>query len=97
MGIKWDDIHFGQSLFTNSIFIGKSKPIKDNPKISEWIDKSKDVSEECMYAVCCKLRQEQSEREDNKLYAGYMYEDGSQLIWIAPNGKIEITEKECDK
>jgi hypothetical protein len=84
-GIKWEDIHIGNSLLSNSIFIGKSKPMKDNPKLSIWSDKSKG-----MYAVCCKLKQEQEEREDERPYAGYEYEDGSQLIWIKPNTKIEI-------
>lgn len=89
MAIKWEDIHFGNSLFTNSIFIGKSKPMKENPKLSLWTDKSKDVSDECLYAVCCKLRQMQEEKAD-KPYAGYKYDDGSQLIWIAPNHEFEI-------
>jgi len=93
MGIKWEDIHIGNSLLSNSIFIGKSKPLKDNPKVSIWSDKSKDISDECMYAVCCKLKQEQEERKDGRPYAGYEYADGSQLIWIAPNTEIEIKSK----
>ena len=90
MGIKWDDIHFGISPFSNSIFIGKSKPMKGNEKVSIWTDKSKDVSNECMYAVCCKLKQIQEDKKDGKPYAGYKYEDGSQLVWVAPNHEIEI-------
>lgn len=90
MGIKWEDIHLGNELFTKQIFMGKSKPMKDNPNVSIWSDKSKDVSEACMYAVCCKLKQEQEERKDGKPYAGYEYADGSKLIWIKPNTKIEI-------
>lgn len=90
MGIKWEDIHLWVSPITNSIYMGKSKPMKDNPKVSIWIDKSGDISNECMYAVCCKLKQEQEERDDGKAYAGYQYEDGSQLVWVAPNHKIEI-------
>jgi len=46
-----------------------------------------------MYAVCCKLKQEQEERKDGRPYAGYEYADGSQLIWIAPNTEIEIKSK----
>lgn len=93
MGIKWEDIHIGNSLLSNSIFLGKSKPMKDNPNLSIWTDKSKDISNECMYAVCCKLKQELSERKDDRPYVGYMYEDGSQLIYIAPNHNIEIKNK----
>lgn len=44
MGIKWEDIHIGNALLSNSIFIGKSKTMKDNPNLSIWTDKSKDIS-----------------------------------------------------
>jgi len=90
MGIKWEDIQIGNSPLTNSIFIGKSKPMKDNPRVSIWTDKSEDMSEDCMYAVYCKLKQEQMERDDGKPYVGYEYADGSKLIWVAPNHEIEI-------
>ena len=94
MGIKWEDIHFGISPITNSIFIGKSKLMKNNPKVSEWIDKSKDMSNECMYAVACKLKQKELESKDDKGYYGYEYSDGSKLIYIVPNHKIEVTKIE---
>jgi hypothetical protein len=88
MGINWKDIHFGNSPITNEIFIGKSKPMKNNPGLSIWTDKSKDVAEECMYAVCCNLKQIQ--KDNGKAYAGYKYEDGSRIVWIAPGHEIEI-------
>ena len=74
MGIKWEDIHIGNSLLSNSIFIGKSKPIKDNPKISEWTDRSNDMSDECINAVHHKLKQEQLERKNEKPYCDESYE-----------------------
>ena len=93
MGIKWKDIHFGNSMLTNSIFIGKSKVMKNKPELSVWTDKSEDISNECMYAVACKLKQEQLEGGDGKGYSGYGYEDGSKLIWIAPNHDFKVTPK----
>ena len=94
MGIKWKDIHFGNALLTNSIFIGKSKPMKDMSELSVWTDKSEDISNECMYAMVCKLKHEQSEMKDNKGYIGYEYSDGSKLIWIAPNHDFKVTKTE---
>ena len=96
MGIKWEDIHFGNSPLTNSIFMGKSKPMKDMPELSVWTDRSKDISEECMYAVACKLKQEQAERKDEKGYSGYKYADGSKLMWVAPNYEVKVTKIEKD-
>jgi hypothetical protein len=90
MAIKWSDIHICCSDFTGAIYIGKLKPMKNRPEISEWVDKSGDMADECMYAVCCKLKGEQEGKEDGKPYAGYKYEDGSQLVWVAPNHKIIV-------
>ena len=94
MGINWKDVHFGNSPLTNEIYIGKSKPMKNRPALSEWTDKSGDVSNECMYAVWCKLRLMQEEKEDGKPYAGYKYEDGSQLMYVAPGHKIKVEKIE---
>ena len=91
MSIKWSDIHIGNELLTKRIFMGKSKPMKDNPKVSIWTDKSDDISNECMYAVCCMLKQELE--ENGELYAGYEYEDGSKLIYIPSNRKFNIEEE----
>jgi len=50
-----------------------------------------DISDECILAVCRKFKQMLESNEDKeKFYSGYTYADGSQLIWIPPNHKIEI-------
>lgn len=51
MAIKWEDYEIGVTGITNSIIIGKSKPVKGVPNLREWIDKSGDKTEMAVKAV----------------------------------------------
>lgn len=94
MSIKWEDVHFGLSPVTNEIYIGKSKPMKDDSNLSVWTDKSKDVSNQCMYFVSQKLKREWEMDEEENNYVCYEYSDGSRLLWVAPGYGAEIKQIE---
>ena len=49
--IKWSDVKIGVSTITNSIFIGKTKPIKGHPNMEEWTDRSDDMTGKVIIAV----------------------------------------------
>jgi len=49
--IKWSDVKVGVSPLSNTIYMGKTKPMKGHPNISEWVDRSGDKTEEVMIAV----------------------------------------------
>ena len=77
--IKWDDVTVGASPLTNSIFIGKSKPMKGNPEVSEWTDKSKDKTQEVLRAVL------------DWFYARYKYDDKDSVELITDGKKYKLT------
>ena len=49
MAIKWDDVKIGNSILTNTIYIGKTKV--DKHGVQCWTDRSGDKTEECVKAV----------------------------------------------